>query len=301
MEDWGLSNFGDWFSFTAAANLVFVAADYFTSYSHILSDKVFRFGEVLNVKIDELRHTLPDRATIDNIEPVDINEGNTMELIEAAKDNRDSLDKELTEAVVRIKDEMKKLCELKTNSFISLLLTIYSVTALFLIGTSTFFSYNIIYTFWSICTACVFIVLLFAWITSCPEKYKIKTSSLKHCIYIYLTISIISALGIIPCVYWWNFCILPYEPIICISSSLLAISNFVVCIFIVRHKAKKVYAMLEIHTIDIEKKCGFCKKEVDRLISTQDISHKIKSSSKTSTKCQISRSPHTRSHKNLKT
>lgn len=270
-----LTNFGDLFGFAAAMNIVFVAADYFQSYAYILSEKVFKFQEKVKDEIYKLKNMMIDKTSINSIEPVELNGTSTSALIEKAKIDHGILTTKIDKQEEVLKEKINMLCESKTNSFISLFLSLYSVIALLLIGVYSKWS-SFIEIFWIILTILSTIVVVFAWICSNPEKHRIKLCSLKHCLYLF------SLLTIIACILSWLYI---YRDIsffnniidwVYIYSELFAISNFVVYIFIINRKSKKINEEIVNSIIPLEKECKQLNDDVSSLINVNTLSNGLK-------------------------
>lgn len=270
-----LTNFGDLFGFAAAMNIVFVAADYFQSYAYILSEKVFKFQEKVKDEIGKLKNIMIDKTSINSIEPVELNGASTSALIEKAKIDHGILTNKIDKQGIILKDKINMLCESKTNSFISLYLSLYSVIALLLIGVYPKWS-DSIEPFWAILTILSTVIVAFAWVCGNPEKYRIKLCSLKHCLYLFSLI--VAAACILSWLYiYCNFSF--FNSIIdwiYIYSELFAISNFVVYIFIINRKSKKINEEIINSVTPLEKECKQLNDNVSSLINVNTLSNGLK-------------------------
>lgn len=270
-----LTNFGDLFGFAAAMNIVFVAADYFQSYAYILSEKVFKFQEKVKDEISRLKNLMIDQTSINSIEPVELNGTSTSALIEKAKIDHGLLTTKIDKQEDLLREKINMLCESKTNSFISLYLSLYSVIALLLIGIYPKWG-DIIEPFWVILTILSTIVVMFAWICGNPEKYPIKLCSLKHCLYLFSSISVIS------CILSWLYTIyniLIFDKFIdwiYIYSEIFAISNFIVYIFIINRKSKKINEEITNSVTPLEEECKQLNEKVSSLINVNTLSNGLK-------------------------
>lgn len=269
-----LTCFGDLFGFSAAINIAFVAVDYFHSYSYILSSKVFKFHERVENEIDNLKKTMVDETSINNIEPVIINQSSTLGLIEEAKINRKVLEEKFSQSIQTLKSEINSLCESKTNSFISLFLSMYAITGLLLIGVYSKWGMFIEH-FWMIFTLITSIVVVLAWIIRSPEKYIIKLCSLKHCLYLYGS-SVFLSLLIGKQMYYNVYLSSDFTDWIYIYSEILSLSNFVVYIFIINHKSNVVKKKICDTLLPLEKECKEFNELIKSLINTSNLSQKIK-------------------------
>lgn len=270
-----LTNFGDLFGFAAAMNIVFVAADYFQSYAYILSERVFKFQDKVNDEITRLKNVIIDKTSINSIESVEINGESTLTLIERAKLDHSTLTAKIEQQRDLLQKKINMLCASKTNSFISLYLSLYSVVALLLIGIYPKWSMSV-ELFWDIITLLSTFIVVSAWLCSKPEKYYIRVCSLKHCLFLFFMAICVSCIvtGIL-----LFFSISISNSIvdwIYIYSELFAISNFVVYIFIINRKSKIINKEIEDSINPLEEECQKLNEKVNSLINVNNLMNGLK-------------------------
>lgn len=272
--DISLANFGDIFGFSAALNIAFVAVDYVHTYSYILSNKVFKFDNNVKRKISDLVSSLIDETSISSIEPVMLNNVSTSGEIEEVKENRKKIEKELKDVENSLIASVNALCESKTNSFISLFLAMYSVLALLLIGVCGQWKV-LIEGFWLAMTILTTLIIVIAWIKKNPVCWIINFSSLKHSIFsffasVFISILIsvsIQGIHINSDTSNWLY----------VFSETLSISNFMVYIFIVKHKSSIINFKISSEIDPLNEKCRNFNDQVNQLMNTSSLSKKIKS------------------------
>lgn len=269
-----LTDFGDIYGFAAAMNIVFVAADYFQSYAYILSSKIFKFQAKVEEEIDRLKKVVIDRTTIESIEPVIVDGESSSTLIEKVKDSHSNLLKKIETEGFKLENEVNLLCESKTNSFISLYLSLYSVTALLLIGVYDKWPI-VIQNLWIVLTVLSTFWVIKAWISSEPDKCHVRLCSLKHCLYLFFGIFLLSIAFSLIISHFYDIPNLVTDSLY-IYSEIFSISNFIVYIFIISRKSRKIRIKINDVIAPMEKECKEINKEASSLINLNTISSGLK-------------------------
>lgn len=274
-----LTNFGDLFGFAAAMNIAFVAADYFQSYAYILSKKVFKFQDKVTEELEQLKKALIDKTSIDGLRDVNIDGDSTSVLAEKLKDDHEKITKKIDKEKEELINEVNTLCESKTNAFISLLLSLYSVTALLLIGFNSMCEI-LIKDFWITFTCFCTIIVVFAWISKTPDKNKVvKFCSLKHCLTLFVILILVSILVSTPLFFYVHIPSIVSDCLY-IYSEIFVLSNFAAYIFIISRKSRIINQLIEEKVQPLKSECDKINTSASDLMSVIKISNGLKNSKK---------------------
>lgn len=271
-----ISDFTSAIELAAGLNIVYVAAEFANSYTHRVVNKILKFEEFIRQsKLNCLLHL--DEETLNTLTADDINGISTANKLESLKvrlekekDNIDQLQSEL-EALI------KKKCQSRSFSFISLYLFLFCVLVLLFVGFKNIHEFMDLG--WYIHSALSLILIILAFI--CGE-HKSFFTSLSYCIYIFLSISIVSFLA--------GYVVNGYPPfgttirslgdMFIIITVLTPYSGFIFYWLKMRLIASGLKKEMEIKVEEVEDRCAEIEKEINKLQNVQEISLELQNRSK---------------------
>lgn len=234
-----LDSFASLLQLAATLNIALVAVEYAQGYTHVLSQKVFRFPEKVQNELKTLSERIPDQETLNRIEPQEINGKSTSILIEEIKRKRELFFQEYARKEKLLMDEIGKICHSKSFSFLSLFFCFYSIAALFVSGFSPQGN-RLWQTFWITYTLLSAAVAIWVWMQGEKQtKFRwMNFSSLKHSLLYSLSAIFFSVATCLAFLFFPEKSVLPPAAwnTIVVFSAVLPFLNF--CIFYLKTKSK---------------------------------------------------------------
>lgn len=128
-----INDFSSLIQITATISAAFVAAESVRSYTSVACEKLLGFGNFVKNALDECRCLLVDEETLNHLEPVQMERGNTLNKIESAKRDRESLCKEISKIEEKSKN-VTSICQVKSMSSLCFSIFLFNMILLFLGG-----------------------------------------------------------------------------------------------------------------------------------------------------------------------
>ncbi len=264
-----ISNFSSLLELAAGLNAAYIAVDYsINGYTHVLSDKLFEFPEYIKNSFQKSETILCEKKSLESLKEIEINGFSTRFKIEKTIRGFEKLENEIEATKSKLNDEIRKDCESKNFSSLSLVMFLFCLVSLFLGGFDTHTRFlNILNTYLGI------FILIFAAIGWTRNSNKIQFakvlnfSKLSHSIIFFVISFIISvvitfftkeSLKLLPhfnsFISWINIFIV-----------LLPFLNFIVFLLLIRNKGKSIISKIKSNSSIIESKCEEVKAESDEL------------------------------------
>lgn len=237
-----LSNFTSFIEIGATLTIAFVAVEYTKEYTCIIAQKVFRFFDRIEEKVDHCKRTI-DEETIDGLTSIEINGCNTGYKVEGLKRRKETIIQDIKEKEVILNKSVLENCNSKSYSSLSLFTFLFSITSLFISGIETDYTRF----FWFVVSFLSFLYIATSWVfgESKKRKYWINYSSLKSVIYSYSAILIAGVIlsCFIPSSIRIN--LIEYYSVAVCFTILLPYLNFVVFAIIIRGKSSIIFKEID--------------------------------------------------------
>lgn len=178
-----ISDFAPLIQLGASIAIAVVAVESVRSYIKQVADRIYNFPAFIKNEFNVCREKLPDKQTLDLLEPMVINGKSTNSTIEKAKIHRESVEKNIDLAQKEKEKKVGEICKAKSLSSLNLTLFIYNIVLLLLAGLESSFEKEVhLFTFFY--SASVFLFLIVGWFAGESEsKCRIlQFSSLRHSI-----------------------------------------------------------------------------------------------------------------------
>jgi hypothetical protein len=256
----------------ATLSIAFVAVEYIKSFTHALCEKFFDYETFIEEAFGRCLSLLPDRATLNHIEPITIDGKSTNTRIEKVKRKNEALIEKIAEQKDNMKVEFSQQCQTFSMSSICFCIFVINTILLFLGGVENMMSYNV-----HLCV--IFLSVFFClYLITCwflGEKYTFF-SSLKYAGLSMLGIVLLSFVLILLfhdklccCMiqsYWhWGLVLIV----------LLSFFNFGVFTFKIWLKSKQIKNNIEVAVTNLEKECQDQQKDVNELMNVVNFSLKL--------------------------
>ena len=154
---------------SASIAIAVVAVESVKSYIKQVADRIFNFPEFIKKEFNVCREKLPDKQTLDLLEPMDINGKSTNSTIEKAKIHRENVEKSINSAQKEKEKRVGEICMAKSLSSFNLTLFIYNIVLLFLAGFENSFSKEV-HLFVFFYSVSVFLFLIVGWLIGESES-----------------------------------------------------------------------------------------------------------------------------------
>lgn len=267
-----ISNFSSLLELAAGLNAAYIAVDYsINGYTHILSDKLFEFPDYIKKSFQNSDAILCEKKSLESLKSIDINGKNIGLNIEKTIRDFEIIENEIEEAKYALNIEIKKDCESKNFSSLSLVMFLFCLVSLFLGG------FDIHTRFLNLLNTYLGIFLLFfvfiGWTRNSDKIHFTKFfnySKLSHSIIFFVVSFIISI--IITFLTKETLKIQPYFTSLMswvnIFIVLLPFLNFIIFLLLIRNKGKAIIGKIKTKSSAIEIKCNAVKIQSDELKTT---------------------------------
>lgn len=269
-----LGNFSTVFEIASALNIAYVAVEYSTSYTLAVAKNFFKFNRFVDEQIDSCKKYI-DQETINTLKDTQVGKVNTKNKIVSTQRKSEILIKRLREERNSLLHYIKTECQTKLFPPLCLYMFLYCVVASFgmAYGSSqyigccwvAFFLISVLYTFAG-----------FIWGEKKQYKKWISAYSLKGCCIGFLGALFLAFIGGVIGQRWlldinkevarviWNIVI----PV----SAFFPYVYFVLFIFELGKKSKKIKKEITQRTEAIEPECAQIKDDVDWILKTHEYS-----------------------------
>ncbi len=190
-----IGDFSSVFELAAGLNAAFVAVDYSRSFSKQLYENAFKFDSYIDNEICSPQNLI-DEETLKGLESVKCGEGDTGQLIEQIRRDKEKLEEFITKKREVLKTTAKTTCELRSHSGLSLLNFLF---CLFVLLLSPFESVHPTMTQYLVLSVSLSIIIIqcICWINDARAKENQKlfnslTSSVKNSIGLFAISGVIS-------------------------------------------------------------------------------------------------------------
>lgn len=273
-----INDFSSLIQLSATMSIAFVAVEYVKSYTSILCERFFRFQDFVEQSFKECRDILTDKETLDHICPIDIEGRSTNIAIEDVKRKNESLTKEIEDEERAKKEEVATSCP-RSMSSLCFFIFLFNTLLLFIGGIENIVpQFTHIYSIIFCSLICIYVII--GWCIGEVENPKrfCDFSSLRHSIYSFLIIALVS---IIACLiimnyncfsinvdsFWWH---------ILIGSILCSYMNFIIFVIKIGKKATLFKENVNTAKNKLKDKCKKAQSEVEDLLATSRVSAKLK-------------------------
>ncbi len=274
-----INDFSSLIQLSATMSIAFVAVEYVKSYTSILCERFFRFQDFVEQSFKECRDILTDKETLDHICPIDIEGRSTNIAIEDVKRKNESLTKEIEDEERAKKEEVATSCQARSMSSLCFFIFLFNTLLLFIGGIENIVpQFTHIYSIIFCSLICIYVII--GWCIGEVENPKrfCDFSSLRHSIYSFLIIALVS---IIACLiimnyncfsinvdsFWWH---------ILIGSILCSYMNFIIFVIKIGKKAALFKENVNTAKNKLKDKCKKAQSEVEDLLATSRVSAKLK-------------------------
>ncbi len=270
-----LSDFTSAIELAAGLNIVYVAAEFASSYTHKVVNKVLKFEEfIAQSKLKCFLHL--DEVTLNTLTADDVNGISTAKKLESLKVRLEKEKDNINKLQSELESLIKRKCQSKSFSFIALYLFLFCVLALLFVG------FRNVHQFmdlgWSIHSSLSLILVLTVFV--CGEC-KPFFSSLSYCIYIFLFISVLSFSGgyFIGRHHFFDMEILSLSGLFIIITVLAPYSGFIFYWLKMRLIASGLRKEMEMKVTKVEDECIEIEKEINKLQNVQELSMELQNRS----------------------
>lgn len=266
-------DFTSWIQLSATLNIAFVAIEYVKSYAKVIYDQVFNISNILELHFAPCIETLGDEETINHLIPRTIEERSTSSQIEKVKREREILIRKISRSKDEILAETNNKCATRSTSSLSLFVSFFSLSGLFLAGIE---QEECLYThsIWIFLSIGVFIYLMLGWClgernSKCPI---LNFASLWHPVIIAMVLLVISVVITFLCSSEWLICIEShYWKVALITSLVLMFLNFVIFISNIGIKARQIRKSMKEKSTPIKSECDTWRSQLNQLLSLEEL------------------------------
>ena len=261
----------------ATISVAFVAVEYVKSYTNILCERFFNFNYYIGRVFKDCGDILPDKETLDNLNPVDIDGKNTLKYIEEIKRKRESLEKEITSYEDNKKLEVIKFCHSRSMSSLCLYIFLFNVVLLFLGGVERM-SPDYIHSFGFFFSLLSVLYVLIGWIFG-EKEYDRKVacfSSMRHPIFSCIIFFVLTLFFVIINNRFELLCIDKFWFHSLLLMIFMSYLNFCIFIYKIWDKAKTFKKDLNALKLKLDKECSDLKNQAEELLSTNRVVGRLK-------------------------
>lgn len=274
-----INDFSSLIQLSATMSIAFVAVEYVKSYTSILCERFFKFQDFVEQSFKECRDILTDKETLNHICPIDIEGRSTNTAIEDAKRKNESLTKEIEYVEKAKKEEVSTSCQARSMSSLCFFVFLFNTLLLFFGGIENIMpQFTHIYSTIFCGLICIYVII--GWCIGKVEKPKrfCDFSSLRHSIYSFLIIALVSTIACLIIMnnncfsididsFWWY---------ILIGSVLCSYMNFIIFVIKIGRKAVSFKENVNAAKDELKDKCKKAQREVEDLLATSRVSAKLK-------------------------
>lgn len=193
-----IGDFTSIFELAAGLNAAFVVVEYSRSFSKQLYENAFKFDSHIDNEISASQDLI-DEETLRGLESVKCGDGDTGQLIEQIRRDKEILERFIEKKRDALKAKAKNTCELRSHSGLSLLNFLFCLFVLFLTPFETVHPTMTQYLLLSV-SFLIIIAQIICWIgDACANQKQIffysLTSSIKHSIWLFMISACISLIA----------------------------------------------------------------------------------------------------------
>lgn len=235
-----LSSFSSVFEVAVGLNLAFVAAEYANSYTNLLAKYVYKLYDRIGLLFDECARIV-NQSAVEDLEGNVVDGKNTYSSVEEIKIEYAGKKKDLDGKKSEILRSVDERCHFRCFAFISLYLSLYSLTALFVSG---FSDCGFLKSFWLVFFVVSLIYMLGYSLFVGAGWCKKATASLNVCMISFFLVTVVSTIATSVLSY---FGILSQDWFVtCVRhgvwlSAIIPYVNFVIFVFIMRSRSKELF------------------------------------------------------------
>lgn len=243
----------------------FVILGYSEYFTNILKSKFFLAEDKIKDACKECRSMIPDKMTRDNLKPINIGEGSTSAQIEQLKRSCEKIEASIAALDAEAKDNLNKKSELHGLTSSCLFVFLFSVSILFLPGLRTVMpsQFNVfVFSFSLLCIVYTIAGEVFGELEI--KKVSSWFSSMSKTVYGFLIIVFLSTASALLTI-WFDIAVDDAWKYLYVALIIVGWLNFVVYVFIIRHRIKSFKADIDKQKDDIISECRAVLKSYDDL------------------------------------
>jgi len=251
----------------ATLTIGFVILDYSDYFTKILKIKFFHANETILIAKEECNSFIPDKTTLNNLEPTTLGKGNTSVQIEELKRDCEIIEKKINDFEKNSNTKMEEMSDMHSLASLCLFVFLFSVFVLFVPVLKVLYGKFINLFLLPFSILCI-IYMIIGWI--CGEKDNNKKifryESLKHPLIFFIVICVISVIFAFFSLYFsTEFC--PVWKYLFVSMILCGWINFIIYAHHVKHSISKFKEYVKEEKNKIKKECQNINKKYNDIIT----------------------------------
>lgn len=255
----------------------FVILGYSKFFTDILKTKFFHADDKIKSVCDECKSMIPDKMTRDNLVPVTVGSGSTAAQIEQLKRSCEKIEESISDLDTDAKNKLNKKSELHGLTSSCLFVFLFSVSILFLPGLRTIIpaQFNVfVFSFSSLCIIYTIAGEVFGELEI--KKVSSWFSSMSKTVYGFLIIVLLSAVSALLTI-WFEIAVGDAWKYLYVALIIVGWLNFVVYVFIIRHRIKSFKTEIDEQKETILSECRTVKNSYDELRTVARVANQFDS------------------------